>query len=76
MHPNEDTGSTGAAGHGSDRPAYGTRADYLELNGGTDTPPAVDPGDDAVEGGPDLLDRLHDIYDPAPGAGDDRDAST
>lgn len=75
MHRSDDAGSTPAAGRGPDRPAYGARAVYLELNEGTSGPPAADPGDDVVEGGPNLLDRLHDIYAAAPGTGDDRDAS-
>ncbi len=74
MQSNDDTKGSGADSHGSDRPAFGTRADYLELNKGNDVPPAPDRGDDAVAGGPELLDRLHDVYDTDTGPGSDPDA--
>lgn len=74
MQSNDDTKGSGADSHGSDRPAYGTRADYLELNQGNDVPLAPDREDDDVAGGSELLDRLHDVYDPGAGPGSDPDA--
>ena len=74
MHPNDDTESAEATSHCSERPAYGTRADYLEINDGTSTPVTADSRDVPTVGGADLLDRLHDVYDPDERC--DRDART
>ncbi len=74
MHPDDDTESRGATTGASERPSYGTRADYLEINAGTDTPAAGDPQNTTTEGGPELLDRLHDVYDPTAVRRDERDA--
>ena len=74
MHPNDDTERAEATSHGSERPAYGTRADYLEITDGASAPVTADSGDGPTVGGTDLLDRLHDVYDPDEGS--DRDAHT
>lgn len=72
MQSNDDADTAGTAHSPNDRPAYGTRADYLEINGGTTTPATPDHLADPVEGGPELVDRLRNVYGSALPEDEDR----